>query len=143
MNAKSRKWDMKTILLVLIIAVLTIAVIFVVFVPSNEKNTTPSALNVQELWQNRESYVGKNITVEGFYYLWGDGSHSLIPATTDSNPNPTVKINLDESSLNLAKKAANITVSSNLKYRVVGVLQKGTSTIAPDFKIIVESIKAV
>ena len=141
MNAK-RKWDMRTILLVLIIAIIIIAVIFVVFSPPGKNVNSP--LNVQEVWQNREGYIGERITVEGFYYLWNDGTSTLITATTVSDPNPEIKIILDETSLNLAKQAAgNLTTSNNLKYRIVGVLQQIPLPVGFDVKIIVESIKAV
>ena len=141
MNAK-RKWNTRTLLLGLIIAVILIAVIFVIFTPPGENTSSP--LNVQEVWQNREGYIGERITVEGFYYLWDDGTSSLIPATTVSDPNPDIKIILDEESLNLAKKAAgNITTSNDLKYRVVGVLQQIPLPVGFDVKIIVENIKAV
>lgn len=141
MNAK-RKWDMRTILLVLIIAVIIIAVIFIVFTQPGEDAASP--LNIQEVWQNRDGYIGERITVEGYYYLSVvDGTSCLIPATTVSDPDPDIKINLDNTSLNLAKQKANITLTSNLKYRVVGVLQKIPLPIGYEVKIIVESIKAV
>ncbi len=142
MNAK-RKWDIRTILLGLIIAVIAIAVVFVIFTPPAENTEeTPSNVTVQGISQNKGTYVGKRISVEGFYYSSLD-EPCLIPATTVSNPNPTIWINLDEASLNLAKQAANITVSDNLKYRVVGVLEEVPLPIGFDVKIIVESIKAV
>jgi flagellar basal body-associated protein FliL len=142
MNAK-RKWDMKTILLGLIIAVIAIAVVFVIFTPSAEDaEEAPLKVTVQGISQNKGTYVGKRIVVEGFYYSALDDP-CLIPATTVSNPNPTIWINLDEASLNLAKQAADITVSDNLKYRVVGVLEKVDLPIGFDVKIIVESIEAV
>ena len=140
MSAK-RKWDMRAILLLLIITIIVIAVIFIIF---NPPAVTNSPLNVQEVWQNRESYIGDRITVEGYYYLLDDGTSCLIPATTVSDPNPDIKINLDEDSLNLAKQAAgNLTVSNNLKYRVIGVLEKIPRLVGFDVQIIVESIKAV
>jgi hypothetical protein len=144
MNAK-RKWDMRTILLVFIIAVIIIAVIYVIFFPPDGDNKNQTVLTVEELVQNSDKYVGKKITVEGFYHISIDGDPSLIPATTVSNPNPTILIILDENSLNEAKQVAgNITVSSNLKYRVVGVLQKSPPLpIGFNVKIIVESIEAV
>lgn len=144
MNAKSRKWDIKTILLGLIIAVIIIAVVFVIFVPPSEEGNTLDTLTVQELWQNRDTYVGERVAVEGFYYLSVDGSPSLVPATTVSNPNPSIWIDLNATSLNSVKQAANITISSNLKYRVVGVYEEITSEIGLSvFKIKVESIEAV
>ena len=142
MNAK-RKWDMRTILLSLIIVIILIVIIVVVFLPPDEEGTNQIILTVEELVQNSDNYIGKKITVDGFYYISIDSKASLIPATTVSNPNPTILIKLDEASLNSAKQAANITVSSNLKYRVVGILQKIPLPIGFDIKILVESIKAV
>ena len=140
MNAK-RKWNTRTIVLGLIIAVILIAVIFVVFSPPGENVTSP--LNVQEIMQNKDSYVDKNITVEGYYYISIDGP-SLISATTVSNPTPSIWLNLDESSLNSAKQAAgNITTSNNLKYRVEGVLQKVESQLQTRYYMIVNRIKAI
>ena len=82
--------------------------------------------------------------VEGFFYLSVEGRPSLVPATTVSNPNPTIWINLEEDSLNSAKQTANITTSSNLKYRVVGVFEEVTSQIGfSDYEIKVESIEEV
>ena len=141
MNAK-RKWDMRTILLGLIIAIILIVIIVVVFFPPGGENTSQKVLTVEELVQNSDRYIGKKITIDGFYYISIDGP-SLIPATTVSNPNPTILIKLDNSSLNSAKQKANLTVSSNLKYRVVGVLEKTPLPIGFDVKILVESIKAV
>ena len=140
MNAK-RKWDMRTILLGLIIVVIIIAVIFVVFSPPGKKVISP--LNVQEIMQNKDSYVDKNITVEGYYYYSDDGP-SLVSATTISNPTPSIWLNLDEASLNLAKQAAgNITTINNIKYRVEGILQKVESSLGTNYYIIVNRIKAV
>jgi len=109
--------------------------------PSEEYNNQ-TVLTIKELWQKRDSLVGENITVQGYYNLSVDGSR-LLPETTVSNPNPTIWINLDETSLNSAIQSAGITVSSNLKYWVVGVLEKVTIPIGYDLKIIVESIIAV
>ena len=140
MNAK-RKWDMRTILLVLIIAVVIIAVIFVVFSPPGEN--IPSTLNVQEIIQNKDSYFNKNIIVEGYYYYSVDGP-SLVSATTISNPNPSIWLNLDKTSLNSAKQeAGNLTTSNNLKYRIEGVLQKDVSSMGTNYYMIVNRIKAV
>ncbi|MCJ7572566.1 MAG: hypothetical protein MUO82_11960 [Candidatus Thermoplasmatota archaeon] len=140
MNAK-RKWDMRTILLVLIVAVIIIAIIFVVFSPPGKNVISP--LNVQEIMQNKDSYIDKNITIEGYYYISIDGP-SLISATTISNPTPSIWLNLDETSLNTAKQeAGNITVSSNLKYRVEGVLQKIESSLGTNYFMKVNKIKAI
>ena len=140
MNAK-RKWDMRTILLVSIIVIIIVAIIFVVFSPPRKNVSSP--LNVQEIMQNKENYVNKNIIVDGYYYISIDGP-SLIPATTVSNPNPTILLKLDNTSFTLAKQAAgNITVSSNLKYRVEGVLQKVESPLGTNYFMIVNRIKAI
>ena len=77
MNAKRRKWDMRTILLVLLIAIIIIAIIFVVL---NPPNGTITPLNVQEIIQNKDKYVDKNITVEGYYYISINGP-SLVTTT--------------------------------------------------------------
>lgn len=143
MNAK-RKWDMRTLLLVLIIAVIIIAVGFVVFLQPNGENNGQTILTVEEIMQNKDKYVGKKVIVEGFYHISIDGQPSLIPATTVSDPNPTILVNLNVTSLNLAKQAAgNLTVSSNLKYRVVGVLEKISYLVGFNVMINVESIEAV
>jgi hypothetical protein len=140
MNAKRRKWDMRTILLVLIIAIIIIAIIFVVL---NPPSSTITPLNVQEIIQNKDKYVDKNITVEGYYYISINGP-SLVTATTVSNPNPRIWLNLNESSLNIAKQAAgNLTVSSNQKYRVEGVLQKIELPLGANYYMIVNSIKVI
>ena len=140
MNAK-RKWDRRTILLVLIIVVILIAVIFVVFSPPGEKVASP--LNVQEIMQNKDMYVDKNIVVEGYYYISIDGP-SLVSATTVLNPTPSIWLKLDETSLNSAKQVAgNLTTSNNLKYRVEGVLQKVESPLGSNYYMIVNKIKAI
>ena len=143
MNAK-RKWDTRTILLVLIIALIIIAVVFVIFIQPGGENNSQTVLTVEEIVQNRDNYVGKKVIVEGFYHISIDSQPSLIPATTVSDPNPTIWVNLNETSLNLAKqKAGNLTVSSNLKYRVAGVLEKISYPVGFDVMIKVESIEAV
>ena len=109
---------------------------------ASEKNTSPIVFTVEELWQKKDSYVGDRIAVEGFYYISNDGP-SLVQATTVSNPNPTIWIILDETSLNSAKQAADITLISNLEYHVVGVLQEIPFPVGSGFKFIVESIDAV
>jgi len=110
---------------------------------TNEENDNKTVLTVGELMQNIDSYIGKRITVEGYYYISINGP-SLVSATTVSNPNPVTWLKLDETSFNSAKQeAGNITVSSNLKYRVVGFLEKIPLPIGFDVKIIVESIEAV
>jgi len=139
MNAK-RKWDMRTILLGLIIAIIIIVVIFIVFTPPGKNVSSPKT--IQEIMQNKEYYVGQNITVEGYYYISIDGP-SFVSATTASNPNPSIWLNLDETSLNLAKQEANITVSSNHKYRVEGVLQKVESSLGTNYYMIVNRIKEI
>jgi len=111
-----------------------------VIINTNEENNNQTVLTVEELVQNSDSYFGKKITVDGFYFISNDGP-SLIPATTVLTPNPTTWIKLDETSLNSAKQKANITIASNLKYRVVGVLQQIPLPVGFDIKIIVESIK--
>ena len=143
MNAK-RKWDMRTILLGLIIAIIIIVIIVVVLFPPAGEDDSQIVLTIEEIVQNSERHMGEKITVDGFYYISNDGP-SLIPATTISNPNPTILIKLDETSLNSAKQADNLTVSSNLKYRIVGHLQKIPSPLPNtyDVYILVESIKAV
>jgi len=141
MNAKRIKWDMRTILLILLIAIIIIAIIFVVL---NPPSGTITPLNIQEIIQNKDKYVDKNITVEGYYYISIDGP-SLVTATTVSNPNPSIWLNLNESSLNIAKQAAgNLTVSSNQKYRIEGVLQKIESPLgASRYYMIVNNIKVI
>ena len=141
MNAKRIKWDMRTILLILLIAIIIIAIIFVVL---NPPSGTITPLNIQEIIQNKDKYVDKNITVEGYYYISIDGP-SLVTATTVSNPNPSIWLNLNESSLNIAKQAAgNLTVSSNQKYRIEGVLQKIESPWgASRYYMIVNNIKVI
>ncbi len=141
MNAKRRKWDMRTILIILIIAIIIIAIIFVVL---NPPSGTITALNVQEIIQNKDKYVDKNITVEGYYYISIDGP-SLVAATTVSDPNPNIWLNLNESSLNIAKQVAgNLTISSNQKYRVEGVLQKIESQLGGAYYyMIVNRIKVI
>ena len=140
MNAK-RKWNTRTILLGLIIAVILIAVIFVIFTPPGEN--TISTLNVQEIMQNKDNYIDKNIAVEGYYYISINGP-SLVSATTVSNPNPVTWLKLEETSFNSAKQeAGNITVSSNLKYRVEGVFQKVESSLGTNYYMIVNKIKEI
>ena len=110
---------------------------------TNEENDNKTVLTVGELVQNSDSYIGKRIIVEGYYYISINGP-SLVSATTVSNPNPVTWLKLEETSFNSAKQeAGNITVSSNLKYRVVGFLEKIPLPIGFDVKIIVESIEAV
>ena len=118
------------------------SVVVIVNPLASEKNTSPIVFTVEELWQKKDSYVGDRIAVEGFYYISNDGP-SLVQATTVSNPNPTIWIILDETSLNSAKQAADITLISNLEYHVVGVLQEIPFPVGSGFKFIVESIDAV
>jgi len=109
---------------------------------TNEENDNKTVLTVGELVQNSDSYIGERITVEGYYYVSVDGP-SLKPSPTTIASASDILIKLDNSSLNSAKQKANIAVSSNLKYRVAGVLEKIPLPIGFDVKIIVESIKAV
>ena len=109
---------------------------------TNEENDNKTVLTVGELVQNSDSYIGERIIVEGYYYVSVDRP-SLKPSPTIIATASDIWIKLDETSLNSAKQKANITVSSNLKYRVVGVLEKIPLPIGFDIKIIVESIEAV
>ncbi|MCJ7570952.1 MAG: hypothetical protein MUO82_03620 [Candidatus Thermoplasmatota archaeon] len=112
---------------------------------TKEENNNQTVLTVQEVYKNKDSYIDKNITVEGYFYISINGPCLISSPTTIASASATdIKINLDETSLNSAKQEAkNITISSNLKYRVVGILQKVQSSLGTNYYMIVESIKAV
>jgi hypothetical protein len=117
--------------------------VFITVIPEpHEEYNNQTVYSIKELWQKKDNLVGKNVTVQGYYNLSVDGPR-LLPDTTDSEPNPTIWIWLDNTSFNSTIQSEGITVSSNLKYYAIGVLEKVTISIGYDIKIIVKSIIAV
>jgi hypothetical protein len=112
----------------------------IVTVNQSDEDDNQTVLTVEVLLQNKDNYVDKNITVEGYYYISIDGP-SLISDTTVTNPNPDIWLNLDENSLNIIKKSAgDITIISNHKYHIEGVFKKIESPLGTNYYMITTKI---
>jgi len=113
MSAKRRKLDFRTTLIIFIILLFVIAALWVITSPPSQ---TEDVYSVERVFlTNKEFINGKTITVEGIFYLDGNRG-SLIPPTTDLEPDPDYILHID-----------NNTLEPQNKYHVKGELHILTS----------------
>lgn len=135
MSAMFGKIGFRTVLYILAIILIIAAVAIFVLSPKEESE---KILSPQLVLTNKNLYVNKNIIVEGIYY---SSDITVGEPTTDANPIPSYKLNLDLTDI------TNYTtiVNDGDKYRFSGKLEWVTGSQIPntDVVLIVEKIEEV
>ena len=94
MTAKRRlPWNFRTILYALLVILIVVAIIYVIFGPKEE---AVRVYSIEEVSTNKQNLVNTVITIEGNYE---SQAISIVPPTTDDDPNPTNRIQLDLSNI--------------------------------------------
>jgi len=114
MNAKTRKWNTRTVIYILLILVIIAAVIYYITLPKSEDNT----LSLKRLIENKENYDNKDVEVEGIYFLDGN-NRALRPPQMDTELYPNYILNLEIPE----KLLENNTLNENVKYIMKGTFK--------------------
>jgi len=132
MAKKKRKLDIKPRNLIYIILIILVIAAIAYFVFSGSEESE-DILSVREVNLNKQSYIGKEIKLEGVFYSEGEDYLADTPPT-NANPNPEdlLMLNLE----NIDNKTRD-NLTENQRYLV-----KGTLTNISENSIIVELVVA-
>lgn len=138
MSPRDARKDLRNILILIVVAVIIIGVYLI----ANNLNTDSiETLSPDEVVDNYEQYLGKTITVVGYYYHSVGRNNSgyitsVIVGSGQSSTGIINRLNVDHSSI------ANFTPADEVKYRFTGLLQ--TETLPAEAAILVaEKIQPV
>lgn len=136
MSAKRRKWNIRTVLIVLLVLVVAIAIIFYIFNPPPESAEILTPERVLE-GENERNYLNQEIIVKGTYYMSGDGP-SVIPSTTDAEPDPNLILLLNLTGITDPNDQP---IEDNIYY-FTGVLKK-LPTAIPSLLVVILDVTLV
>ena len=125
--------------LIVIIAVIIVASAYLIF--SNPLNETIKIRTVNDIIDNIEEYIGKNVAVEGYYYHEsrpeGEGviySSIVEEGQSSIGTYPTLPVN---------HSSVNISLADKVKYRFTGQITLDESIPGYAYIIIAEKIEPV
>jgi hypothetical protein len=135
MSAKRRKFDTRTILIMLFVIIIIAAVyIYITNLPAEEDTLTP-----EEVRRNIPTYLNKRIVVEGYYEPDIDEGSIVSNPLDPLLPPPDSWLRIDTINLD------NVSIFTDVKYHFTGVLTKleivGSPT--PDYVLVAEKAKQV
>jgi len=133
---KTRRWNTRTILIVLLIVLIAVAVSLYIL----NLEEPPKYYEPEDLLNNSNSFIGKTVTVEGYYYDAGlgidEGFITSQQTTELTTPDTVQRLDVDYSNVN-------ITLIDGREYRFTGELEwvEETPHIPDDVIFIAEKIK--
>jgi hypothetical protein len=129
MTAKRRlPWNFRTILYALLVILIVVAIIYVIFGPKEE---AVRVYSIEEVLTNKQNLVNTVITIEGNYE---SQDISIVPPTTDDDPNPTNRIQLDLSNI----PNATSDLRDGVKYQFTGTLLRQETGSTINFEVILK-----
>ena len=135
MSAKRRKFDTRTILIMLfVIVIIAAAYIYITNLPAEENTLTP-----EEVRRNIPTYLNKKIVVKGYYEPDIDEGSIVSNPIDQLSPPPDSWLRIDITNL------SNESLYTDVKYHFTGVLTEleivGSPT--PDYVLVAEKAKQV
>ena len=122
MSPRDTRKDLRNILIIAIVAIIVIGVYLIATNPNTDSTET---LSPDEVVENHEQYLGKTITVVGYYYhSVGQNNSGYITSVIESSGQSSTdykkRLDVDHSSI------TNFTPAEETKYRFTGILQTET-----------------
>ena len=134
MSAKKKRFDTRTILIVLfVIVVIAAGYIVITNLPAEEEYLTP-----EEVLRNKDNYLNETIIVKGLYDL--DGGKDVVVSTMSTvNGRAPLEIDLE----GFSENETDILKTGN-KYKFTGVLKLNEEDqLGVSVKLVVEKIEEV
>jgi hypothetical protein len=135
MSTKRKKFDTRTILIVLfVIVVIAATYIFITNLPAEEDTLTP-----EEVRRNIQLYLNKNIVVEGYYEPDFDGGSIVSNPIDQLSSPPDSWLRIDITNLD------NESVFEDIKYHFTGIVTELEIEGSPtkNYVLFVEKAKQV
>jgi hypothetical protein len=122
MSPRDKRKDLRNILIIAAVAIIVIGVYLIATSPDTDSIET---LSPDEVVENYEQYLGKTITVVGYYYhSVGQNNSGYITSVIEiigqSSTDYKKRLDVDHSSI------TNFTPAEETKYRFTGILQTET-----------------
>jgi len=132
-NANRNLWN---IILVVLAAIIIVAAYILASNPADE----PKILSPEDVMNNYDEYLGKNIVVEGYYYHESGpaGEGSIVSSIIQEGQSSTnyQRLPVNHSTINTTGL-----LIDNVKYKFTGLLQSDESTPGEAFILIAEKIE--
>lgn len=129
----TRRWNLRNVGTVLLVAVIIIAAYILV---SSSPDDSPVIYSPDEIMENAEEYVGKNITVKGYYYNEGIEGRGFITSQTIDPYLPVQRLPVNHSNINISSLPKGV-LDEGVKYLFTGILISDESSILDDAVILV------
>lgn len=128
-------WNKNIIIVLLALVIIATAYVLI----SSSPDDSVLVYSVEEIVENSDKYLNKNITVDGYYYNEGTEGEGVITSLI-IEPGSSL-INYKQLPVN--HSSVNMSLASEIKYRFTGVLTLDESSLGDPVILVAEKIVQV
>jgi len=132
MSPRDRRWNLRNVGTVLLVVLIIIAAYILV---SSSPDDSLVIYSPDEIMRNVQEYLGKDITVEGYYQNEGEGTGFIISRIIDPYL-PVQQLPVNHSNVNISSLPKGV-LDEEVRYLFTGVLTLDESSPLDDAVILV------
>ena len=128
-------WNKNIIIVLLALVIIATAYVLI----SSSPDDSVLVYSVEEIVENSDKYLNKNITVEGYYYNKGTEGEGVITSLIIESGSSLINYKR----LPINHSSVNMSLVSEVKYRFTGVLTLDESSLGDPVILVAEKIVQV